>query len=184
MQSLTYQRYLQDPNVRAAIDAEVVRLRREAIDEYLFRPISRRLRSLFRPARTADLPVPPRGMAWQTSLDKNDSVVFNDAQDLEIELLSGSLWFTQEGDIEDYVLGPGQKFKVRRQGATVVHALKESSIRVACREAPAAAGPRSAAPRRAGPGVIATARAFRAGMARAHGVLASEPGRQPANAPT
>jgi hypothetical protein len=184
MQNLTYQRYLQDPSVRAAIDAEVVRLRREAVDQYLFRPILRWLRSLFRPARTADSPVPPRGVPWQTWLGKSDSVVFNDVQDLEIELLSGSLWITQDGDVEDYVLGPWQRFHVRRQGATVVHALKESSIRIAYREAPVPAGLTSAAPRRAGPGVIAAARAFRAGLARAHGALASDPGRQPASAPT
>ncbi len=182
MQDLTYQRYLQDPGVRAAIDAEVDRLRHEAIDEYLVRPISRRLHSLFHPARPTDSPVPPRGMTWPTLLDKNDSVVFNNAQDLEIELVSGSLWITQDGDIEDYVLGPWQRFHVRRRGPTVVHALKESSIRVAYREAPAAAGPRSAAPLRAG--LIAAARALRAGLTRAHGVLASGQGRQPANAPS
>jgi len=184
MQHLTNQRYLQDPGVRAAIDVEVVRLRHEAIDEYLVRPISRWLRSLLRPARTAHSRVPPRGMTWQTSLDKSDCVVFNDVRGLQIELLTGSLWITQQDDSEDHVLGPWQSFHVRRQGATVLHALKESSIRVAYREAPAAAGLTSAAPRRVGPGVIAAARAFRAGLARAHGVLASDPGRQPASAPT
>ena len=184
MQNLTYQRYLQDPSVRAAIDAEVVRLRREAIDEYLVRPIARWLRSLFRQARTAGSPVPPPGVTWQTSLGKHGTVVFNDAQDLEIELLCGSLWITQDGDSEDYVLGPRETFHVRRQGATVLHALKESSIRVAYHAAPAAAGLKSAAPRRAGPGVIAAARQLRAGLARAHGVFASDQGRRPESAPT
>ena len=184
MQNLTYQRYLQDPGVRAAIEVEVLRLRREAVDEYLVKPISRCLRSLFRPTRSADSPVPPRGVTWQTALDKNDSVVFNDVHGLDIELLSGSLWITQDGDIEDYVLGPGQRFHVRRQGATVLHALKESSIRVAYRQAPAPAGLTSAASRRAGPGVIAAARAFRAGVACARGALASDQARQPASAPT
>ena len=184
MQHLTYQRYLQDPSVRVAIDAEVVRLRREAIDQYLFRPIARWVRSLFRPARTPGSPVPPRGVTWQKSLGKHGTVLFKDVQDLEIELLSGSLWITQDGDSEDYVLDPWQSFRVRRQGATVVHALKESSVRVAYREAPAEAGLTSAAPRRAGPGVTAAARAFRAGLARARGVLESGPGHRPENAPT
>jgi hypothetical protein len=184
MQELTYQRYLQDPGVRAAIDAEVVRLRREAIDEYLVRPISRWLRSLLRPARTTGTPVPPRGVTWQTSLDKHGTVAFLDAQDLDIELLSGGLWITQDGDREDYVLGPRETFHVRRQGATVVHALKDSSIRVAYHAAPAAAGLQSAAPRRARPGVVAAAWALRAGLARAHGVLASDQGRRPESATT
>ena len=184
MQDLTYQRYLEDPRVRAAIDFEVDRLRYDAIHEYLVRPTSCWLRSLFRPARTTDWRVPPRGMTWQTSLDKNASVVFNDVQDLRIEVLSGSLWITQDGDSEDYVIGPGQSFHVRRQGATVLHPLKESSIRVAYNQVPAAAGLTTAAPLRVAPSVIAAARALGGGLAHAHGILASDPGRQPRSAPT
>jgi hypothetical protein len=169
--------------VRAAIDAEVVRLRRKAVKQYLVRPIARWLSSLFRPARSVGSPVPPRGVTWQTSLGKNHTVVFNDVQDLEIELLSGRLWITQDGDIEDYVLDPWQGFRVRRQGATVLHALKDSSIQVAYRDAPAAAGLARAAVRRAGQGATA-APALLGGLARAHAALASGPGRQPASAPT
>jgi hypothetical protein len=183
MQPLTYQRYLQDPGVRAAIDAEVVRLRREAIDQYLVQPIARWLRSLFRPAPSVGAPMLPRGVTWQTSLSKNHTVVFNDVQDLEIELRSGNIWITQDGDIEDYVLDPWQSFRVRRQGATVVHALKESSIQVAYREAPAGAGLAPATARRAVRGATA-APALLGGLARAHAALASGPGRQPASAPT
>jgi len=177
MQQLTpYQRYLQDPGARAAIDAEVARLRREAVDQYLVQPIARWLRSLLRPAPTMGSPVPPRGATWQTSLDKNGTVVFNDVRGLEVELVSGSLWITQDGDIEDYVLGPGQRFRVQRQGATVLHALKESSIKVTHLEARAAAGVAPATPRRAGPGLLGR-------PARAHAALASGPGRQPEGAP-
>jgi hypothetical protein len=176
MQQLTpYQRYLHDPGARAALDAEVVRLRREAIDQYLVQPIARWLRSLVRPAPTSDSPLPPRGATWQISLDKNGTVVFNDVQDLEVELVLGSLWITQDGDIEDYVLGPGQRFRVRRQGATVLHALTDSSIQLTHRQARAAAGVAPAAPRRAEPGIL--------GRPRALAVLASGAGRQPDGAP-
>lgn len=144
-----YQRYLQDPSIRAAIDAEVVRLRREAFEQHLFQPIARWLRGLLRRAPSVESPMPPRGAVWQTSLQRNDSVVFDDVRDLEIQLLSGSLWITQDGDSADYVLGPRESFQVRRQGATVVHALKASSIKVGYRAAPAASGAIAAAPRHA-----------------------------------
>lgn len=175
-QQTPYQRYLQDPGARAALDAEVVRLRRKAVDQYLVQPIARWLRSLFCPAPTAGSPVPPRGATWQTLLDKSGTVVFNDVQDLEVELVSGSLWITQDADIQDYVLGPGQRFRVRRQGATVLHALQESSIQVAYLEARAAAGAAPAAPRRARPGLLGR-------CARAHAALVSGSGRQPEGAP-
>jgi len=175
-QQTPYQRYLQDPGARAALDAEVVRLRREAVDQYIVQPIAHWLRSFFRPARTTGSPVPPRGATWLTSLNKSGTVVFHDVRDLEVELVSGSLWITQDGDIEDYVLGPGQSFHVRRQGATVLHALQESSIQVAYREAGAAASATPAAPRRAGWGLLGRS-------ARAHAALAAGPARQPEGAP-
>jgi hypothetical protein len=166
-----YQRYLPYPCARAAIDAEVVRLRREAVDRYLVQPIARWLRSLFRRAPTKGTPLPPRGATRQIALDKSGTVVFNDARDLEIELVQGNLWITEDGDTEDYVLAPGQSFRVRRQGATVLHALQESSIRVTHREA------RAATPRRAGPRLPGRT------SARAHAVLASLAGRQRKGAP-
>jgi DUF2917 family protein len=175
-QQTPYQCYLQDPGARAALDAEVVRLRREAVDQYLVQPIARWVRRLFRPAPITGSPVPPRGATWGTSLDKSGTVVFNDVQDLEVELVSGSLWITQDGDIEDYVLGPGQRLRVRRQGATVLHALKESSIQVTYREARAAASVAPAAPRRAGSGLLGR-------PARAHPAFVSVSGRQPEGAP-
>ena len=135
---------------RAALDVEVRRLRREAVDQYLVQPIARWLRSFFRPAPTTASPVPPRGATWQTLLDKNGTVVFNDVRGLEVELILGSLWITQDGDSGDYVLGPGDRFLVGRQGVTVFHALRESSIRVTYREARVA----PTAPRRRGQGLL------------------------------
>ena len=134
----SYHLHLQDADARTAIDHRLVQ------------PIARALRSLFGPARTAGSPVPAPGTTWQTSLGEHGTVVLNDARGLEIELLSGSLWITQDGDIEDYVLAPSQRFHVRRRGATVVHALEDSSIRIAHPAASAAAVAVPAAPTRAG----------------------------------
>ena len=133
-QQTPYQRYLQDPDARAALDAEVVRLRRAAFARYLVRPMARWLRRLLGPGQITASPVPPRGATWQTSLDKNGTVVFDDVEDLEIELVSGSVWITQDGDTEDYVLGPGQRFRMQRPGATVLNAMRESSIQLVYRQ--------------------------------------------------
>lgn len=179
MQDLSYQRYLQDPTIRAEIEAEVVRLRRETFERYLFQPVLRCLRKLFRRApRTngptnapTNTPVPPRGQSRQSSLDKQGTVVFSNARDLEIQLLVGSLWITQDGDSADYTLGPGQTFRVRRPGATVVYALQPSSISIAYPVAP-----RTTA-------VATAASVLRAALSHAHLAWPSGHGHHPANTP-
>lgn len=45
-----------------------------------------------------------------------------------IRCLSGSLWVTQEGDLRDYILVPGQDFWVTRTGTVIVQALEKSKF--------------------------------------------------------
>jgi hypothetical protein len=40
------------------------------------------------------------------------------------------LWLTREGDIEDYILGPGQSFTARRHDKVTVQALRPSRLRL------------------------------------------------------
>lgn len=47
-----------------------------------------------------------------------------------IACVVGFVWVTQEGDANDYVLGPGEAFVAKRDGLIVVEALNDSSIRV------------------------------------------------------
>lgn len=48
--------------------------------------------------------------------------------------LSGSLWITQEGDLRDYVLEPGQEFWVTRPGEVIVQALENSKFKFSLNE--------------------------------------------------
>jgi len=40
--------------------------------------------------------------------------------------LDGELWLTRDGDIQDYILGPGQSFAARRGDRVTVQALRPS----------------------------------------------------------
>ena len=47
---------------------------------------------------------------------------------LTLRCLSGELWLTRDGDIEDYILGPGQSFSVQHGDRAAVQALKPSRL--------------------------------------------------------
>jgi hypothetical protein len=51
-------------------------------------------------------------------------------EDLTLICLAGELWLTRDGDIEDYILGPGHSFVVRRGDQVAVQALKPSRVRL------------------------------------------------------
>ncbi len=52
------------------------------------------------------------------------------AADMRLVCLEGELWLTRDGDIEDYILGPGQGFDARRGDKVTVQALRPSRIRL------------------------------------------------------
>jgi hypothetical protein len=58
-------------------------------------------------------------------------VRFDDATGVAIVCLRGELWLTQDGDLDDVILGPGERFTLDRPGLALVEALKASSLRVA-----------------------------------------------------
>ena len=47
-----------------------------------------------------------------------------------ISCLEGSLWVTQEQDLEDYILGPGESFMVTVPGRVIVQALEDATFTV------------------------------------------------------
>ncbi|AIE83663.1 DUF2917 domain-containing protein [Fimbriimonas ginsengisoli] len=49
---------------------------------------------------------------------------------VKIQVESGSLWVTQEGDASDHVIGPGESFVTAGRGLIVVQALRCSAFRV------------------------------------------------------
>ena len=46
-----------------------------------------------------------------------------------ILVTQGILWVTQEGDPQDYVLSPGERFIANRHGSVVVEALTDAAMR-------------------------------------------------------
>jgi hypothetical protein len=46
-----------------------------------------------------------------------------------ISCLNGTLWITQQGDLRDYILEPGQDFWVTRSGTVIVQALEKSKFK-------------------------------------------------------
>ena len=61
MKDLTYQTYLNDPDVREDLEREVNRLRHEAIDRYIVAPLLAMLRRTFRRSQLKPTPVRPVG---------------------------------------------------------------------------------------------------------------------------
>jgi hypothetical protein len=45
-----------------------------------------------------------------------------------VRVWEGEIWLTQEGSVEDHVLGTGQSFRVERNGATFAQAFRRSVI--------------------------------------------------------
>jgi hypothetical protein len=47
----------------------------------------------------------------------------------QITCIAGQLWVTQENDLNDYVLNPGEVFWITRTGKILVQALKDGDFR-------------------------------------------------------
>jgi len=47
-----------------------------------------------------------------------------------INCVQGIIWITQEGDLEDHVLMPGEQFEATRPGLVVVEALRDARLRI------------------------------------------------------
>ena len=56
---------------------------------------------------------------------------FDDASGVVLLCLRGELWLTQDDDLNDVILGPGEHFTFDRRGLALVEALKASSLRIA-----------------------------------------------------
>lgn len=50
---------------------------------------------------------------------------------VKIEVHSGKLWVTQEGDFSDHLIGPGESFRVNGHGLIVLQALSCADFRLA-----------------------------------------------------
>ena len=50
----------------------------------------------------------------------------DDGNGILVYVWQGELWVTQEGDQRDHFVGPGRWFRIERDGATLLHAMRES----------------------------------------------------------
>jgi hypothetical protein len=57
-----------------------------------------------------------------------------DGAGMVLETVAGSIWVTQEGDIRDFELNPGDSRRFEQDGLTLVHALRDAQLRVAATE--------------------------------------------------
>jgi hypothetical protein len=62
------------------------------------------------------------------SLETGQSFSLDDACGTRIQPREGTVWITEEGELRDFVIGPGHTFLVTRQGRTVVQAMVPSRI--------------------------------------------------------
>lgn len=51
-----------------------------------------------------------------------------------ISCLSGVLWITQDGDMQDYILEPGGNYWVTNRGSVIVQALKDAQFKYSLNE--------------------------------------------------
>jgi hypothetical protein len=65
----------------------------------------------------------------ERTLAKNQLLVLPDAA-TTLVCVEGELWLTRDGDIEDYILGPGKSFAARAGDRVTVQALRPSRLRL------------------------------------------------------
>jgi hypothetical protein len=86
-----------------------------------------------------------RGLHHATTRIRNAEGAFGETVDLDardlrrldgdhrwrmIICLSGEVWITQEHDVRDYVLTPGDMFLVSRPGSVLIEALCDASVKI------------------------------------------------------
>jgi hypothetical protein len=69
-------------------------------------------------------------------LQARDLARLSDAAGTRVRCVLGSLWITQDGDQNDYQLGPGATLVLDRPGLTLIHALRPSEVTL-CAPVPA-----------------------------------------------
>ena len=63
-----------------------------------------------------------------TALPRGSLLLIEHGRGVEIELWDGELWVTQEGDRRDYLIGPGTRFRLEREGIVLANSLKGARI--------------------------------------------------------
>lgn len=64
-------------------------------------------------------------------LQKHQSAQLHDAAGWTVKALAGTVWITQDSDVRDIVLEPGESFVVDRDGGTLLYSLEDARICIA-----------------------------------------------------
>ena len=71
------------------------------------------------------------------NLARDGLIAIRDAAGTRVFCQSGSLWITQEGEVKDAVLSPGETLTIRNRGLTLITALQTSALALLERQSPA-----------------------------------------------
>jgi DUF2917 family protein len=63
-----------------------------------------------------------------TGMPRGSLLLIEHGRGMQIELWDGELWITQEGDDRDYIIGPGARFRLDREGVALANGLKAARI--------------------------------------------------------
>jgi hypothetical protein len=63
-----------------------------------------------------------------TGMTRGEPVRVDDGCGIEVSVVYGSVWITQDQDPTDICLGAGETFRIDRDGATMIDALKPSLV--------------------------------------------------------
>ena len=66
----------------------------------------------------------------ELALDTGQILTLDDAEGLRILARRGAVWVTEEGDVKDHIVRPGDTLIVAHPGRTVVQALQPSWISI------------------------------------------------------
>ena len=69
-----------------------------------------------------------RAQAPVLSLAAGEVLTLDDARGIRIHARTGTVWVTEEANLRDHVLGPGEALVVSRAGRTVIQAMKPSWV--------------------------------------------------------
>jgi len=61
-------------------------------------------------------------------MTRGNIVRVEDGSGIEVSVAYGSVWITQHKDTDDVCLGAGESFRIGREGATIMSALKPSLV--------------------------------------------------------
>jgi hypothetical protein len=66
----------------------------------------------------------------ELSMRAGQVLTFDDARGTRIASTMGIVWVTEEGDVKDHIVGPGDAIVLRRGGRALVQALQAASISI------------------------------------------------------